>query len=255
MASGDQSHVTLTDTPVTTNLIDLANSTATLVDGKDIANGDYSELRFVITGGYVEAENDDGSTSIYASSPDYEGLPAGATVAGELQMPSLAESGLKVDIPQDDLTLDGGSETLLLDFDVSQSFGMQAGNSGMWVMHPVITGTSFTEAARARARLTLADGVALPELNGTVPTLADFNAVLTSSAGGTQTLALTDTDADGTYEATFDFLLPGDYTISFTGPDGLTFTTDPSGPIGVTTAAGTTVDGSATITDASLTNP
>jgi hypothetical protein len=246
VGSGDESHVSLTTTPVTVNLVDLANSTHTLVDGKDIANGAYTELRFVITGGYVEVANPEGGTSIYASSPDYAGLPAGATVTGELQMPSLAESGLKVDLPTEDLTLDGGTETLLLDFDVSQSFGAAAGNSAMWVMHPVIKGATFTEPAQVRASLTLGQDVVLP---GTV-TLGGFNAVLTTTGGGTESLPLTDADADGTFDATFDFLLPGSYNVSFTGPEGVSFTTDPATPIVVTTAAGTTADASATITEA-----
>jgi hypothetical protein len=253
VGSGDQAHVTLTNTPVTTNLLDLANSTRTLVDGKDVTDGTYSELRFVITGGYVEVENDDGSTSIYASSSDYAGLPAGATVAGQLQMPSLGQSGLKVDLPADALTLDGTAETLLLDFDVSQSFGHAAGNSGSWVMHPVIKGATFTEAAKAHATLALGAGVTLPDVAGSAITLADFNAVLTSSAGGTETQPLADTDLDGTFDATFDFLLPGDYTVTFTGPAGLTFTTDPAGPIAVTAASGATVDASATVTAATPT--
>ena len=255
VGSGDQEHVTLSDGPVTTNLIDLANSTTTLVDSKDVSDGTYSELRFVITGGYLEVENDDGSTSIFASSPDYAGLPAGATVAGELQMPSLAQSGLKVDLPNDALTLDGTEETLLLDFDVSQSFGHQAGNSDRWVMHPVIKGATFTEAAKAHATLSLGDGITLPDLNGAPTTLGDFNAVLTSSAGGTESQPLTDADLDGTFEATFDFLLPGDYTVSFTGPAGLEFTTDPAGPINVTAQSGATVDASATVTAAGVPVP
>jgi hypothetical protein len=253
VGSGDQAHVTLTSTPVTTNLLDLANSTKTLVNAHDVTDGTYSELRFVITGGYVEVENDDGSTSIYASSSDYAGLPAGAAVAGQLQMPSLGQSGLKVDLPADALTLDGTAETLLLDFDVSQSFGHAAGNSGTWVMHPVIKGATFTEAAKAHATLALGTGVTLPDVAGSAITLADFSAVLTSSAGGTETQPLADTDADGTFDATFDFLLPGDYTVTFTGPAGLTFTTDPAGPIAVTAASGTTVDAGATVTAATPT--
>jgi hypothetical protein len=253
VGSGDQAHVTLTSTPVTTNLLDLANSTKTLVDAQDVTDGTYSELRFVITGGYVEVENDDGSTSIYASSSDYAGLPAGAAVAGQLQMPSLGQSGLKVDLPADALTLDGTAETLLLDFDVSQSFGHAAGNSGTWVMHPVIKGATFTEAAKAHATLALGTGVTLPDVAGSAITLADFSAVLTSSAGGTETQPLADTDADGTFDATFDFLLPGDYTVTFTGPAGLTFTTDPAGPIAVTAASGTTADAGATVTAATAT--
>lgn len=252
VGDGEESHVSLTTTPVTVNLTDLANTTKTLVDAKDIANNNYSELRFVITGGYVEVEDAEGGTSIFASSPDYEGLPAGAVVTGQLQMPSLAESGLKVDLPEEDLALDGGSESLLLDFDVSQSFGAAAGNSGMWVMHPVIKGATFTEPAQVHASLTLGQGVVLPG----DATLDGFSAVLTGTGGSNESQALTDTDADGTFDATFDFVVPGNYNVSFTGPEGVTFTTEPATPIVVTAAAGTTADASATITDATeFTNP
>ena len=49
--------------------------------------GTYTQLRFVITGGYIDVGG-----VIYASSPDYEGLPE-ATVGGKLQMPSYAPPG------------------------------------------------------------------------------------------------------------------------------------------------------------------
>lgn len=251
VGDGEESHVSLSTTPVTVNLVDLANTTQTLVDAKEIANNDYTELRFVISGAYVEVEKPEGGTAIFASSPDYAGLPAGAIVTGELQMPSLSESGLKVDLPTEDLALDGGSETLLLDFDASQSFGAEAGNSGMWVMHPVIKGATLTEPAQVRASLTLGQGVTLP---GNA-TLSGFDAILTTTGGGTETLPLTDADADGTFDATFDFLLPGNYNVSFTAPEGVVITTDPETPIVVTTAAGTTADASATITEASQFTP
>ena len=54
--------VVLSDDAVTTDLIDLANSTSVLVDGEPVPAGTYTELRFVITGGYIEVENADGST-------------------------------------------------------------------------------------------------------------------------------------------------------------------------------------------------
>jgi len=137
--------VVLRSEPVTVDLLTLASTTMELVDGAVVPAGSYSQLRFVITGGYIEAENEDGSTSIYASSPDYEGLPDGAVVDGELQMPSMGQSGLKVNMADGSLELDEEEEFLLVDFDVSQSFGQAAGNSGKWVMHPVINGTE-TEA-------------------------------------------------------------------------------------------------------------
>jgi len=38
------------------------------------------------------------------------------------------------------LTIVGPQKILLVDFDVEQSFGQLAGQSGRWVMHPVVTG-------------------------------------------------------------------------------------------------------------------
>jgi hypothetical protein len=67
-------------------------------------------------------------------------------VTGDLQMPSFAQSGLKVNLPGDAITVEGDDQRILLvDFDVSKSFGHQAGNSGKWVMHPVITATDMTQ--------------------------------------------------------------------------------------------------------------
>jgi len=43
------------------------------------------------------------------------------------------------------LELSGGEKTLLVDFDVTQSFGHEA--SG-WVMHPVITGGEITGSSQ-----------------------------------------------------------------------------------------------------------
>jgi hypothetical protein len=136
---GDGGAVVLLDTPYTTDLLDLAGTTALLAEDVVVENGDYREIRFVITGGYVEVDNGDGSTSFYASSPTYDGLPAGVTSPGVLQMPSFGTSGLKVKLPGDLLVVDDDDHVILVDFDAAQSFGQVAGNSGQWVMHPVIT--------------------------------------------------------------------------------------------------------------------
>jgi hypothetical protein len=54
-------------------------------------------------------------------------------------MPSFGTSGLKVKLPGDLLVVDDDDHVILVDFDAAQSFGQVAGNSGQWVMHPVIT--------------------------------------------------------------------------------------------------------------------
>ena len=133
----------LMDQPATVNLLDLVNETVTLVADVEVPAGSYSQLRFVVTGGYIEVETEDGS-AFYASSADYEALPAGVT-AGELQMPSVGSSGLKVQLDRD-LEIEGEENTILVDFDVSESFGHDTGGD-RWVMSPVITGTEIEPAA------------------------------------------------------------------------------------------------------------
>lgn len=144
--------VVLMDQPVTTDLLTLADSTTDLVKDAVVPAGSYGQLRFVVSGAYVEVDNGDGTTSIYATSSDYAGLPEGAQVAGTLQTPSFDTSGLKVNLPDGALHLaaeDG--KILLVDFDVSQSFGQEAGDSGTWVMHPVLNATDLQSAGDASA--------------------------------------------------------------------------------------------------------
>lgn len=238
--------VTLMDEPVTADLLDLANSALTLVDGEEVPPGAYSELRFVITGGYIAVEEGDGGLRYYASSPNYEGLPAGVTATGELHMPSYAQSGLKVKLP-DGFEVDDG-EVILVDFDVSQSFGHEAGKSGRWIMHPVVTATELHATGSITVDVALADSVALPE----GVTLANFGAQLERADGGTTTLALADPDSDGTFSATFNMLDPaqGPFKVALVGPESVTFTTDPAGPVDVTLTAGEAAAVSFTVTSA-----
>ena len=143
---GEDGKVVLRDEDETVDLLTLVDDPTTLVDGATIEAGTYEGLNLVISGGYIEVENADGTTSIYASSPDYEGLPEGAEVAGTLQMPSFATSGLKVQFPGG-LEVAEGADAVLVDFDVQQSFGKQAGNSGKWVMSPVLKGSKVEPPA------------------------------------------------------------------------------------------------------------
>jgi len=141
--AGDESPRTvLRDEPLTVDLLTLADVTMDLVDGLEIRAGTYGQLRFVISGAYIEVEGaTETETMIYASSPAYSGLPDGAAVDGALQMPSFAQTGLKVNLPGDAIVVVADDHvTLVVDFDVSQSFGQQAGASGMWVMTPVLNG-------------------------------------------------------------------------------------------------------------------
>ncbi len=243
---GSGGRVTLSNGPVTVDLVELADSTAVIVDAAEIPAATYSELRFVIGGAYIEVENGSGGTDIYSSSPSYPGLPAGAQVDGNLQMPSLGTSGLKVQI-DDASTLEiTADEDILVDFDVSQSFGHPAGQSGNWVMHPVVRGGSIIEAATVVATLQLGQGVTLPTVGGSAVTLAQFKAELNG-----ETVDFSDANTDGVFEARFRFLLPGTYELDIVAPTGVTITTNPATPIVVTVGTGATFTQAVTIASAS----
>ena len=249
---GEGGRIELLDEPVTTDLLDLRNAYATIVQGADVPPGSYTQLRAVITGAYIEVEAAGGSR-IFASSRDYAGLPAGAPVDGDLHMPSWGSSGLKIGMPGGRLEVGEGQTIVLIDFNVEDSFGHEAGRSGRWIMSPRLTATNVTFGGFVRARLQLASGVTLPNVGGQPVTLAAATAELTSATGGaTQQIHLTDADADGVFEALFPGLAPGDYLLDFTAPAGLVLTYAPSPPRALTVLSNQTTTETVTVTSAQL---
>ena len=138
----DGGKIILREEDLTVDLLHLADSTALIVDNALIPQGRYHEVRFVVSGAYLAVEGEGGATRIYASSPDYAGLPEGTTVDGELRLPSYASSGLKIKLPAGLAEAGGDGLWALLDFDVAESFGRGVGQGDVWVMHPVIRATA-----------------------------------------------------------------------------------------------------------------
>ena len=216
------------------NLTDLSNSIDAIVDSEPVPAGTYQQLRIVIDDACIVVEGEDGADEVYASG-DFE---ACGTADGNLQTTSATHSGLKINFADGPLVIEEGDEAeFLVDFDVAQSFH-SAGNSGQWIMTPVLKGTSLDDAATVRVEVTLGTGVTLPE--GVL--LTGFSARLTNSEGSTEDLAL---DADG--EADFRHLLPGTYTVTLVAPGGFTLTTDPASPT-VTVGSGSSVTTNLTVT-------
>lgn len=219
------------DDPYTVDLIDLRNEVATIVDDIELPAGDYSELRLVITGGYIEVEGDDGRTRIFASSPDYHALPPGARVDGQLHMPSMGQSGLKVKLPEH-LQIGEEETIVMIDFDVEESFGHEAGKSGRWIMHPVIRATDVTFGGNLLVRVQLADGVVLPELAGELLSLVDLPVVLEPvGSGDSRTGRLSATDDEDVFELMFKGLVPGDYRLALELPGGIAASFSPALPL------------------------
>lgn len=249
---GSGQPIELLDAPFTGDLLDLRNEFAALVRGFDLPAGSYSQLRVIIDGAYIEAETENGTT-ICASSPDYEGLPAGVSADCTLHMPSMGTSGLKINLPGGRLDIGEGETIVMLDFDASKSFGHQAGRSGRWVMHPVIKATNVTFGGNLLARIQLGSGIVLPVIGTDTIRLSSFTALLTPAGGGTPVpVTFSDANGDGIYEALFKGIAPGTYTLSLTGPAGLITTFSPTLPLTVTVGERQTTTQLITLASAAL---
>jgi hypothetical protein len=247
--SEDGGRVVLMDEPVTTDLLTLRNKVETLVEDEIVPGGTYSQLRLVISGGYIEVEQEDGSTKIYASSPQYAAAN-GVDYDGSLQMPSYDASGLKIDLPGGAVTVDGDQTILLLDFNVAESFGHQAGASGLWVMTPVIHATHLEMTGSVEFSLSLGDEVELPTVGDDQITLADFSATLDKNG---DVLTESFVEHDGTFKVNFYYLDPAnDFDVSFVAPEGVSVTLDPEFPATVSVSSGATFRQAFVITEATL---
>lgn len=236
---GGNGRTVLRDSPFTVNLVELATTSTVLLEDVPVEAGTYHDLRFVIPGAYVTVEQQDGSTMLYASSPDYAELPEEPPIAGSLRLPSFGTSGLKVKLPIGGLTIPtSGTVSLTADFDVAQSFGHVAGQSGAWVMHPVIEATGVSVGTTLTVTLGLGSSVTLPAGG----TLGEFQATLALASAPEDELAtvgLSDGDGDGTYAAAFGAVAPGDYLVDFVAPGAVTTVTfAPAVPFAFSAVAG-----------------
>ena len=226
----EESTVMLRENADTTDLLTLSNDVETMVDEVTVPGGSYGQVRFVIPEACITVEQDTDPVSYltYSSSDDFTEC---GEVDGPLQLPSFEESGLKVNLPAEATQIDGDRHIVLLDFNVEESFGQQAGMSGMWVMTPVITSSTIEFTGTIAVNLTAADTVDLEALGAS---LGDFQARMTGEA---EPVAFTDDDEDGTYTARFLFLVPTDYEITVELQDdapAIDFTLDPTSPQSVT---------------------
>lgn len=226
------------------DLLTLKNDVVDLVAGAVVPAGTYSELRFVIGDAYIRTE----SGTVYAKPGT--SLPAGVTADGNLQCPSCAQSGIKVKFAGEGVTLEEESEVVLVDFDVSQTFGRRAGQSGQWVMHPVLNGADFSTTGSVAGTVSLASGVALPSCGGDTVSVTHF---VPRALVGTDTIASGSVDATGAFR--IRYLAPGTYTLghapslTFENGQSLAFTATAT-PASVTVASGSAAAASYSITAA-----
>jgi hypothetical protein len=218
LQGGDGPVDLLTEPTELIEITELVGTAVLLVEDFPLEPGSYGQLRFVIGGGVLES--DDGTVYVLGDVDHPDGLEAG----GVLQCPSCQQSGIKVTLPGDELELGDGETTVTLDFDVSQSFGHRAGNSGRWVMRPVIHGT-WVEGGPAlgpgvRGQVDLAEGVTIPACPaGTARSVEDFVPVATATTlvdgDGFALVRSGVTAADGTF--VLGPLAPDTWDLGFVG--------------------------------------
>jgi hypothetical protein len=217
--------VVLLDDSTVVDMTGLAEMTTDLVKRSPIPAGRYQEIRFIVSGAYIQVAGD----GVYLT-PDYGEVPWGLPVAGELAAPSLGRSGLKVKL---DRPLEVGpglsSHTWLLRFDVAESFGHPAGDV-KWVMHPVIFATSIDSTA------SIAVAVDTRSLTDT-----DKRFTVRLDDADNHPESRVDIYASGGYAtAEMPYLLPaeGPYRLSLETLDGTGILTDPPLPTQISLKAG-----------------
>ncbi len=153
----------------------LTGNVVALVQAFDIEPGSVQRFWFLIDGAVLETRDGKVFTRNGALHP--EGLES----TGDLPCPSCSQSGIRV-LLSEVLTISKGENAVVMDFDVSQSFGRQPGNSGMWVMTPVIHAASKHPEEvehgisdfEIEGRVVLADGVQVPACGGAPRSLDEF---------------------------------------------------------------------------------
>jgi hypothetical protein len=229
-------------------LTELAGETLLLASGVEVPAGSYGQLRFRVERAALLTMGD----GLYTS-PGAGELPdevAGRDPDGTLHCPSCGQSGLKANMPGGALQAPGGGSTVVvLDLDVDQSYGHEAGTSGKWVMHPVMNVLALELSGRIEGTVTLAAEVTIPECNGEARDVTDFVPLATAAA-----VFSAEVQGDGTYA--FPHLPPGSYVMSW---DEVTFGDPPAWTLGFVAdvdvtpaqvASGATTTVNYTITDA-----
>ena len=235
----------VTQTPVTQDLLTLAASAAPVVSGANVPSGNYQELRLKLTGACIAVDNGNRGSTVYATT-GYDATPCGGPATGTL-IASLEQAGVKVNTQGNALELTSAEKTVLLNFDVTQSF-TRVGSG--WALNPVVSGVDATLTGSIHLSVQLGTGVTLIDILGQQRSLTEFTAGLVQAGDTLARIALADSGG-GVFTANMLYLVPETYELSLIPPTGLTevFTT-PQMPLVVPVTSGDKLTESVTVTGA-----
>lgn len=226
---GDGGPVVIVEEGGTFDLLELRDGIVELLGSAEVEVGTYAQLRFIVDSARVELKEGltfrDGSTS------------------RELMVPSGARTGIKLNLDRaDGDASDGGTEveegeetSLIVDFDVSQSFVVQgnpntpAGIRG-FLFTPVLRVAEEDAAGSVAGTVSGPEGADVEGLTVTAEPAGDGAETARiafqqqQEEGGQTETATAATDAEGAYE--LSGLAPGGYTVSVEPPEG--FEADPA---------------------------
>ncbi len=202
-----------------------------LVEGVEVPSGSYGQVRVFIGGAAVQS-GADGDIFTFGEVPsEITGLDSDGQTE-ELVVPSIPQTGIKAILADEAVRLEGTQKVLAIDFDVSQSFGIQAGASGSWVMHPVMRVLDLELTGRIEGSILDAEDptVSFPTCGERETSVEDFKP-LAANTVTTEDTASGTVNADssyailtsaGTYEMTYED------TVDFDNGDQLLFDATPS---------------------------
>lgn len=126
--------VVLSNTPFTGDLIALQDQLGQILSAQSIQVGQYTALRFRLRSAWVEAQDAQGATTVYASQGVDTSQFSPGTSVQTLQLSGLDSNGfVTCALPQGGIVVDGES-ALALQFALAQSLVVQS--SGAWVLTP-----------------------------------------------------------------------------------------------------------------------
>lgn len=190
------------------DLLELDDETLQLVDEVVIPAGTYAQLRILV--GAAAVVTDEGK--VFATpGADLSELPVEG-VDGTVHCPSCSQTGIKVRLQRGAVEIAGATQVLVLDFDVRQTFGHEAGHSDRWVMHPMVIASDFQTGGTISGKVTLAEEVTMPTCGDVVTDLTYFTPLASDGDEIEKTGIVV---VDGTY--TISFVPPGDYTMDYVG--------------------------------------